>query len=195
VRALVERFRRHAPLWGVPLALIVLNVAWLSAFGSGARLRAADLASRLDRAREEHTRASAQLAEREQLWIAATENRQRLATLYRERFGTERERLTATLREVRDLATRAGLEPRSFSYPEEELADFGLLRRSVVFSVEGGYPQLRTFLHLLELSPTFLTVDRIQVSERGGGGLGASLRLSTLFSVDPAAGAPAEARP
>ena len=192
MRAIVERFRRHAPLWAVPLALIVLNVAWLSAFGSGARLRAADLANRLERAREEHSRMAAQLAGREQLWIAATENRQRLAILYQERFGTERDRLTAILRETRELATRAGLEPRTVSYPEEALTDYDLLRRSFVFSVEGGYPELRTYLHLLELSPSFLTVDRIQVGERGGG-LAIALRLSTLFAVAPPAGAAAEA--
>jgi hypothetical protein len=193
VRALLERFRSHALLWGTPLAIVLLNVAWLSAFGSGARLRAADLANRLESARSEHTKATAKLAEREQLWITATENRQRLATLYQDRFGTERERLTATLREVRDLATRAGLEPRAFTYPEEELSDYGLLRRSFVFSVEGDYPGLRTFLHLLELSPTFLTVDRIQVGERAGGRLGIALRLSTLFVVAPAATTPTPA--
>lgn len=192
--ALLDRFRRHALLWGAPLALLALNVAWMAAFGSGARLRAADLASRLERARAEHAEQAARLAGREQLWIAATDNRQRLATLYQERFGTERDRLTGALREVRELATRSGLEPRSITYPEETLAEYGLLRRSFVFSVEGGYPELRTFLHLLELSPSFLTLDRVQVNERGGGGLGIALRLSTLFAAEPAV-ADTEARP
>jgi Tfp pilus assembly protein PilO len=174
-------FRRHPLTWAAPLAAIVLNLAWLSAFGSGARLRAADLDSRLERARTENTEATALLAERESLWITATENRDRVDKLRREVFSTERARLTAMVREVKDLASRSGLAPSTIRYPEESFSDFGLSRRSIDFSVEGGYDDLRTFLHLLELTPTFVTVDDISVTERDAGRLGISLRLSTLF--------------
>lgn len=192
----LELFRRHLAAWTIPLALLAVNVAWLSAFGSGARLRAADLESRLERSRLEHARETSLLAEREKLWIAATENRTRTRALYEERFSTESARLTAAMREVKELATRAGLEPRAISYPEESLEDFGLLRRSFVFNVEGSYAELRTFLHLLELSPSFVSVDSIQVRDRSGGALGIALRLSTLFAVESdAASAPPEGRP
>jgi len=174
-------FRRHPLLWSVPLAAILLNLAWLSAFGSGARLRAADLDSRLTRARSEGAEISAQLAERERLWITATENQQRIEQLRRDVFSSERRRLTAMVREVKDLATRAGLAPTSIRYPEEAFSEFGLTRRSVDFSVEGTYADLRTFLHLLELTPSFVTVDDLGVNERDAGRLGISLRLSTLF--------------
>jgi hypothetical protein len=196
VRQRLEIFRRHLLAWSIPLGLLALNVAWLSAFGSGARLRAADLEGRLERARDEHARETSLLAEREKLWIAANENRERTRALYDERFSTESARLTAAMREVKDLASRAGLEPRSISYPEERLEEYGLLRRSFVFSVEGTYTELRTFLHLLELSSSFVAVDSIQVGERSPGALGVALRLSTLFATEaePAAAAP-EARP
>jgi Tfp pilus assembly protein PilO len=174
-------FRRHPLLWSVPLAAIVLNLAWLSAFGSGAKLRAADLDSRLTRARSESAEVSTRLAERERLWITATENRQRVEQLRRDVFSSERRRLTAMVREVKDLATRAGLAPTSIRYPEEVFSEFGLTRRSVDFSVEGTYADLRTFLHLLELTPSFVTVDDLGVNERDAGRLGISLRLSTLF--------------
>ena len=82
--------------------LVVVNLVWLSAFGSGARLRAADLDSRLARARDAHAAESARRADRERLWIAATENRQRVEALYGERFSTRRGRLTAVGREIRD---------------------------------------------------------------------------------------------
>jgi Tfp pilus assembly protein PilO len=184
VRLPLEPFRRHPWTWAVPLALVVVNVVWLSAFGSGARLRAADLDSRLARARETHAAETARLAERERLWIAATENRDRVESLYRERFSTERGRLTAVVREIRELAARAGLEPQTVSYPEESLEEYDLVRRSLVFTVEGGYADLRTFLHLLELTPTFVNVEQIRVAERPGGALAISLRLSTLFALD-----------
>lgn len=194
-----DHFRRHPLPWAIPLALLLANVAWTSAFGSGARLRAADLASRLERAREEHGRATALLAEREALWIAANENRERARTLYQDRFSTERARLTAAMREVKELAGRAGLQPRAISYPEENLEEFGLLRRSFAFSVDGDYAELRTFLHLLELTPSFVTVDSIQVGERAGGSLVVALRLSTLFAAEaepaPAAAAAGGGRP
>lgn len=183
-------FRRRPLRWAVPLAAIVVNFAWLSAFGSGARLRAADLDSRLSRARAESAEVSALLAAREKLWITATENRERVERLRRETFSSERARLTAVVREVKDLATRSGLAPSTIRYPEETYSDFGLSRRSIDFSVDGDYADLRTFLHLLELTPSFVTVDEISVSERDRGRLGISLRLSTLFvegeSADPA---------
>jgi hypothetical protein len=184
VRLPLEPFRRHPWLWAAPLALVAINVVWLSAFGSGARLRAADLDSRLGRARETHAAETGRLAERERLWIAATENRGRVESLYRERFSTERGRLTAVVREIRELASRAGLEPQTVSYPEESLEEYGLVRRSLVFTVEGDYADLRTFLHLLELTPTFVNVEQIRVGERPVGALGIALRLSTLFAVD-----------
>lgn len=174
-------FRRHPLPWAIPLVAIVLNLAWLSAFGSGAKLRAADLDSRLSRARAESAEVSTRLAERERLWITATENRQRVEELRREVFSSERRRLTAMVREVKDLATRSGLAPTSIRYPEEVFSEFGLTRRSVDFSVEGTYADLRTFLHLLELTPSFVTVDDLGVNERNAGRLGISLRLSTLF--------------
>ncbi len=73
------------------------------------------------------------------------------------------------------------------------------MRRSFVFSVEGTYGDLRTFLHLLELAPVFVTVNEIQVSDGSKGrGLGVSLRLSTFFEqvagddTLPAGGPPGE---
>jgi hypothetical protein len=176
-------WRRQALLWGVPLALVALNVLWLALFQSGFRGRAASL----DRALAQARRASAEVAERrarlERLWVDAAENRARLERLYVEAFSTERGRLTETIRLVKELAGRAGLEPRSIGYPEESLADFGLVRRSFVFDVDGTYADLRTFLHLLELSPAFVNVSQIGVGEASRGGLQISLRLSTFFEA------------
>jgi hypothetical protein len=173
---------RRSVLWLVPLAIVLANLAWLSAFGSGSRVRQRELERRLQQARRVQSELASRVASREQLWIRATENGARLERLRRERFATERSRFTEQVRELKSLAVRAGLEPDTIAYPQDQLLDFGLVRRAFVFSVDGSYGALRNFLHLLELTPSFLTVEEIGVAE-GRGGLAVRLRLSTLFEA------------
>ena len=70
-----------------------------------------------------------------------------------------------------------------FQYPGEALEEFDLVRRSIVFSVEGSYQQLRRFIHSLERSDQFLILDEVGASDRGdeGSNLRVRLRVSTLF--------------
>jgi hypothetical protein len=171
---------RRVALWAIPLGVIALNLFWLSVFGSGSRLRARELERQLGRARATHAAIVERLGATEKIWIAATENRKATEEIYRERFSTERARFTDQVRELKNLAERAGLNPTSIAYPAESLANFGLRRRSFAFTVKGSYAALRTFLHLLDLSASFLTVEQISVGESGGG-LSIRLRLSTLF--------------
>jgi len=113
------------------------------------------------------------------------DNRQRMAELYTSGFSTEPQRMTEILREVKRLAREANLEPRATSYPEETLEEYGLSKRSFVFSVEGTYFDLRKLINSLELSDYFLTLEDVALSESGGRGAGTrlriNLRLSTLF--------------
>lgn len=177
--------------WGPALALLLANVAWLFLFGSGSRLRAADLERRLAAARREHAALADRLGGRERLWIGATENRARVEALYADRFATEQSRFTGMVRELKSLAQSSGLEPAAISYPEERFEEFGLVRRSFVFNVNGPYDALRTLLNLLEVSSSFLVVEQIEVSDSNQG-LAVQLRLSTLFR---AVGADASAAP
>ena len=174
---------RRALVWALPLALVAANLAWVVLLGGGARLRSAELERRLERARHEREEVVGRLAERERQWVTATTNRERLSTLYRDRFATEESRFTDTVRELKELARRAGLEPAAIGYPREALAEFGLVRKSFVFGVAGSYADLRTFLHLLELTPTFLTIDQIAVDD-GARRLAVRLRMSTYFARD-----------
>lgn len=173
---------RRAIYWSAPLVLVALNLFWLSVFGSGSRVRLRELERRLESANRVKGEVSARLQARERLWIDAAENRSRIEAIYRERFATERSRFTEQVRELKSLAERAGLDPATIAYPEDQLAEYGLIRRSFAFSVQGSYDSLRNFLHLLELSSSFLSVDQIAVNEARGG-LGVKLRLSTLFEA------------
>ncbi|MFL6203322.1 MAG: hypothetical protein ACJ76J_29500 [Thermoanaerobaculia bacterium] len=107
--------------------------------------------------------------------------------LYGQEFSTRSQRLTKVTAEVKDLARRAGLNPRSLSYPEEAIEDYGLVKRSFVFSVEGTYPELRQFINLMEHTSSFLTLESVTLAEAGqeqGPELQMSLRISTLFAQE-----------
>jgi Tfp pilus assembly protein PilO len=122
-------------------------------------------------------------------------NRQRVEALYEQRFSTRRQRLTEITAEVKNLASRAGLEPQSINYPEQEIDEYDLIKRSFVFSVEGTYAELRRFINLLELSESYVTLEDTSLNNPGDKGpeLQMNLTLSTLFArEDPAAALPSE---
>ena len=107
--------------------------------------------------------------------------------LYDEQFSTRSQRMTRATSEVKSLARKAGLDPRMLSYPEEAIEDYGLVKRSFNFSVEGTYLELRQFINLMEHSDSFLTLEAITLSEASqdtGPELRMSLKISTLFSKE-----------
>jgi len=111
--------------------------------------------------------------------------------LYTERFATRSSRLVDITIEVKSLARKAGLNPRSLDYPERPIEAYGLIKRSFVFSVEGTYPELRQFINLLEVSNSFLTLEAVNLSDDEGAEQGPQLRMnltiSTLFAKEPGA--------
>lgn len=115
------------------------------------------------------------------------QTREDLRSLYQEILSTEGERLTTVIREVRQLAREANLEPQQASYPEETLEEFGLEKRSFVFTVEGTYFDLRKLINSLELTDSFLTLEGVQLSGSSRAGndsrLRINLQLSTLFAT------------
>ncbi len=105
--------------------------------------------------------------------------------LYADRFSTRSQRLTRMMSQVKTLARQAGLNPKSISYPSQDIEDYGLEKRSFVFSVAGTYAEFRQFLNLLELTDSFLTLEAVTLSEEGGDEgpeLQMNLTLSTLFA-------------
>jgi len=182
---------RNALWWAPPLLVLAVNLVWTFAFGSGSRIRAADLGRRVERARAVDADLAERLQAREALWAAANRNRDEIERLFTERLSTESERFTDSVRELYDLAERSRLRYDSIAYPRESLEGYGLVRKSFVFSVTGTYADLRTFLNLLDLTPSFLVLDQISVAESGGERLAIQLRLSTYFT-DPERSAPAE---
>ena len=114
-------------------------------------------------------------------------NREGIAELYAERFSTRRQRLTEVTIEVKWLARQAGLDPQAITYPEERIESYGLVKRSFKFGVQGTYAELRRFINLLELSPSFLTLEGVTLAQgTQGAELRMDLALSTLFATEDA---------
>jgi hypothetical protein len=173
--------------WALPLAVVIANVVFLIVHPGRTGAGFADMQQELER----ETLALQSLADKEKAVEAvlddARSSREALSVLYRNGFSTQAERLTRLITEVKELAQRAGLEPTSISYPEEELDDYGLVRMSLVFSVQGAYPQVRMLVNLLEQSDLFLVLEQVGLSNSSASQLGINLQLSTFFVRDPAA--------
>lgn len=180
-------WRDRAWVWVPALVFFVANFAVLSTY----RLRYAGQVQSLDdRLREQVQSRKESDRQRENLQAMLSRLRSNDASvrqLYDDRFSTRRRRLTAITGEVKEMAAKAGLRPGAINYPEEEIQDYGLIKRSFVFSVRGNYPQLRNLIQMLELSHSFLTLEEANVqSDTDSPDLRIDLTLSTLFAKDPA---------
>lgn len=174
-------------VWLPALLFLLANVGVFSVYrlAYAGRIQALD-----DRVRVlEGERAKAQDRRRqlESARAAAARSQAEIEDLYRDRFSTERQRLTRMIAEVKGLAEKAGLQPNRIAYPVEEIAAYGLVKKSVVFTVAGTYPQLRQLINFLELSSSFLTLDSVRLGgdSQQPGQLRIDLTISTLFAADP----------
>ncbi len=165
----------------IGVGLCVVNAGLLSTYRGVYAGRFQALEDEIAEVGNLRTRTTQEVARREGQVATVEVTGSRVASLYREGFATERERVTDLIREVKDLADRSGLRPGSISYPEEQLEQYGLVEKSLVFTVEGNYTQLRRLINQLETTDTFVALESISLSEATPN-LRIDLRLSTLFS-------------
>jgi Tfp pilus assembly protein PilO len=171
--------------WAAPLALVVVAGAALLVYQLRYSGRVAALDSRLERTHAQLASLSARRTELEHSVERARGNREALQALYRGPLGPERDRVTRMIAEVKQLAGRAGMRPDAISYPTEEIKEYNLVKKSVVFGVGGTYDGLRQLIDFLELSSSFLTLEQISLGEASGGAsLAIRLQISTLFFDD-----------
>ena len=180
-------WRERAWLWAPVLIFFLANLVAFGVYRLGLANRVGALEERLAADRSELTK----LADREREVAAGVEraraSRAGIRQLYQDRFSTRKRRLTLIIAEVQDLARKAGLDPKEISFPEERIDDFGLVRRSFVFSVGGTYTALRRFFDLLETSDSFVTIEGVDLAaaeDESVPELRMDLKLSTLFAQD-----------
>jgi Tfp pilus assembly protein PilO len=179
-----DPWRRRIALWLPALVFFLAALGALLAYPLRFAGRAEVTQEELTEARQELAELGRQRQDIESRFSDITGTRRAVGHFYEERLSTESARLTRVIAEVKDLASRAGMQPQQISYPTEALEEFGLRRRSFVFQVDGSYADLRKFINLLELSDSFLTLEQVGLSGAAGGQLSIQLRLSTLFAVD-----------
>lgn len=191
-------WRQRLWVWLPALLFFLANAGAFSVY----RLGYAGQVQSLEEDVEEQERALAQLQgerrQKEGLIGRARLNEQRVRQLYNERFSTRSRRLTSVTDEIKGLAAQAGLSPNQITFPEEVIEQYGLVKRSYVFSVEGTYFELRRFINLLELSDSFLILEGVDLSESSRESepeLRINLQISTLFNRDPNAAGVVEVRP
>lgn len=170
------------------LVLLLLNLAaW--GFYRVALADEADLGkSRISRGED---RLAALRAENERIaeYLARAEgNESGLGEFYGLRLAREEQALTKTIAEIKELSRRAGLDPAQISYEKEPFEDEGLLRWSLVFGVDGTYQELRQLINFLELTDSFLILERVELrgDDDGSPNLQIDLGIATLFSTSQA---------
>jgi Tfp pilus assembly protein PilO len=191
VRARGEIWRRRLWVWVPALVFFLANAGAFAVYKLGYAGQVESLQETLDEQRQTLKRLAAQQREIEAMLARVRTNEQQVEQLYAERLSTRSRRLTGITAEVKELAKKSGLVPKTLSYPEEDIQDFGLIKRSFVFSVSGTYGELRKLINLLEVSPSFLSIDEVQVAgSTEGPELRIDLSLSTLFAKDSEDGGP-----
>lgn len=185
-----EVWRLRAWVWVPALLFFLANAVAFSVYRFGYAGQVKSLEADIGEVQKQLQPLSLRRKELERRLQRASGAEAAVRELYDERFSTRSQRMTAVMAEVKSLARRAGLNPRSISYPEVAIEDYGLVKRSFVFPVEGTYIELRQFLNLLELSDSFLTLEAVTLGEAGGDQgpeLRMNLTISTLFSRETGA--------
>lgn len=187
-----EIWRQRIWIWLPALLFFLANAVAFSVYRFGYAGQVQSLESDMESVREQLEPLEQKRTELERRLQRARAAETEVQRLYADRFSTRSQRFTRIMNEVRTLARQAGLNPKSISYPRQDIEDYGLEKRSFVFSVGGTYAELRQFLNLLELTDSFLTLEAVTLSEEGGDEgpeLQMNLTLSTLFANEPGEGA------
>lgn len=179
-------WRARLKIWLPALILVVLNLAVLSTYRFLLAGQAQIQAGRTERRQVRVAELETERRILDETVAEVERNRDLIERLYREWLTPESERLTAVIAEVKRLAEVAGVEYSSFSYPDKLLEEEGLVKRSLVFSVEGTYLELRSFINLIEVSDLFLILESVRLTggSRQGPAVRVSMTVSTLFVLD-----------
>jgi Tfp pilus assembly protein PilO len=178
-----EIWRQRLWVWVPALLFFLANAGAFAVYKLGYAGRVESLQDTLDAQEQQLKDAKNRQRQALEMLARVRTDEEQVEQLYRYRLSTRSQRLTGVTKEIKDLAKKAGLEPKTVSYPEESIEEFGLIKRSHVFTVEGTYAELRKFISLLESSPSFLSLDEATLTGNPEGPeLRIDLKISTLFA-------------
>ena len=173
------------------LVLLGVNLVALAAWTGPRYWRQRNAATRAEAARAEAVRQRAAVTSLRERAGAIRGNGADVERFYRS-AGTEHAELLPTLEAIEELARSPGLRPGARSFKREEVTDARVERVVVTLPLEGSYAQLVGFLREVELSPRFLTVDRVAMRADKDGA--AALQVDLSAYLRPSAGGLEEAR-
>jgi Tfp pilus assembly protein PilO len=181
--------RNHPLTWGLPLALLAINLLIFAFYQVAYAGKVEALRTRFESDNTDLRELTAKRQEIDDYLSRVRTGRGAIHTLYLDHFQTADQRLTATLEEIESLGSKAGLKPSAFSYPTQDLKDLQLREMGISFGVDGTYEQLRRFINLLELSDQFMILRSISLNRSGKAGssspkLSLSVSMATLFLTE-----------
>jgi hypothetical protein len=104
--------------------------------------------------------------------------------IHEQQWATPEQRLVPLILEVRSLAQKSKLIPKTVNYTlADDAKNKEISTIDISFGVEGTYRQVRSLIRMIEQSRQFVYIDSINLSERKGEELQLDLRLKTLFST------------
>jgi Tfp pilus assembly protein PilO len=184
VRSRSGIWRQRLWIWVPALLFFLANAAAFSVYKLGYAGQVAKLDDDIHAQGTRRRELDGQYQQLKTMIARVKTNQEQVQQLYSGRFSTRSRRLTSVTQEVKDLARQAGLAPRALSYPEKQIQDYGLIKRSFIFSVQGPYPALRKLVNLLETSRSFIVIEELSVTSNSEGPeLRIDLTLSTLFAM------------
>ena len=177
----VLRWGRHHLWWLLPLVLILVNLLLVSTYRSLYAGRVAALNELIEEEKTDLEGLRRQGEELEALVDRVDRAEAGIELVYEDTLGPESARFTSIVRELREHAQNANLGWERIAFPEEVYEDYGLIKRSFVFNVEGRYADLRRFINFLELSESFLVLQSLGLQDADSG-LRIRVVMSTLFA-------------
>ena len=179
----LDAWVRNLRLW-LPALLFFLLALGLLVFYRTALADDAELGqARLERRAQELATLRTERARLASYLERAAALEEGLGQFFGVRLASEAASLTRIIAEVKELSRQAGLEPQKINYDKEPIEGEEVMRRSLVFPVEGTYQELRRLINFLELSDSFLILEQVRLrgDEAGDANLRIDLTISTLF--------------
>jgi Tfp pilus assembly protein PilO len=169
---------------GVLAFLLVVNLLIFFTYRVRQRARIDDLVARREATEARLVDARNLRSSKERHLQALKDEQDKVKHIYDDRWSTPQRRLVPLLLELRALAEKSSLIPQSIAYTLQDAEkNQGTTAVKIMFGVEGSYANVRKLVNLIELSPQFVYIDAISISNNEAGALRLNLSLKTLFTA------------
>jgi Tfp pilus assembly protein PilO len=151
------------PVWVVPAILVIVNIVWLGGMRGAVLGRGSILARQVQEAEDQVARLESQEKSLGEAKVAIDVLRGQLATLRDGQLGSMGKRLVPFLVDVVQRGSDAGLASERIGYQAKRDEESGLVYFTASYEVEGTYEQIRKYISLLEASPQFVVIEKLEL--------------------------------